>query len=73
MIADELRRQADLFIDLADMSQHIRRRNGAHQSAGRSAPVSDRTPEMTTVAKTVEITAATYSNRNALSSAASPA
>jgi uncharacterized LabA/DUF88 family protein len=33
MIADELRRQADMFIDLADLAQHIQRAGGERREA----------------------------------------
>lgn len=39
MVADELRRQADEFVDLADLEKHISRDRG-----GRSAPARSRTP-----------------------------
>ncbi len=51
MIADELRRQADLFIDLADLAVDIRRENGAHESAARTAHAARKTPEMTSAVK----------------------
>ncbi len=47
MIADELRRQADAFVDLADMAEHITRRQvepRAPRSASPAAPAPARAP-----------------------------
>ena len=51
MIADELRRQADLFIDLADLKTDIQRKNGLHQGAARTTHITGKSPAMTTAAK----------------------
>ncbi len=44
MIADELRRQADLFIDLADIADEIRRNNGSHAPEQKSPDAPARVP-----------------------------
>ncbi len=36
MVADELRRQADMFVDLADLAQHIQRAGGERRDGGGS-------------------------------------
>lgn len=41
MVADELRRQADVFVDLADLEKHISRERG---STARTTPARPRTP-----------------------------
>lgn len=43
MIADELRRQADLFIDLADLKADIQRENSLQESTARTTHVPEQT------------------------------
>jgi uncharacterized LabA/DUF88 family protein len=38
MVADELRRQADMFVELADLAQHIQRAAGERREAGGMQP-----------------------------------
>ncbi len=41
MIADELRRQADLFLELTELANHIRRSNGGPGASTKSARLAD--------------------------------
>jgi uncharacterized LabA/DUF88 family protein len=46
MVADELRRQADNFIELVDIQQEIQRRSDHNQDRNQSAPADDYNSEV---------------------------
>jgi uncharacterized LabA/DUF88 family protein len=44
MVSDELRRQADMFIDLFDLAQHIQRATGERRDSAGASPALPTTP-----------------------------